>query len=316
MRYESVDLIDLSSSKIIHTFLTEPTRPRSMKFVYSGQRRGPDGKGTVSSLTLAYLSDEDGECVLQTYLPSEGHDNICVSDATGPPSARSSCAWAVTNQIKRRIRNPGVWTPLRNGCMIGLRRKARETTPSGSPIRGRLSDFAQATTGLRRRAGHGVAINSSGNNAASSSLSSSCNPTTPTKAKAEETYWEIWVITRLEQQNSPINNIETRPLIGPDDPAGLIISDLGPIAKVGYGSIAVGFGNVVKVITVGHEWFDRIEPQGGGFYDMKGDSRPQQYVSSSRRRKQQASVGGGSSFGRTRASSNTFRPHPPPTSIM
>lgn len=272
MRSESVDLVDLTSSTIIHTFSTERIRLRSMKFVYSGQRRGPDGNGTVSSLTLAYLDDEDGECVLQTYLPGEGHDNICVSDATGPP-ARSSCAWGMTNQITRRIRNPGVWTPLRNGCMIGLR-KAREVSPSESPIRGRLPAFAQS--GLRRRA-RGVATAST----------NGASPTTPPKSAAKE-MWEIWVITRLEQTGS---NIETRPLIGPEDPAGLIISELGPIAKVGYGSIAVGFGNVVKIITVGHEWFDRIEQQG-----LKMGS----HISSRRRRPP-----GGSA--RNRASSSSFR---------
>lgn len=279
VRSESVDLVDLTSSKIIHTFSTERIRLRSLKFVYSGQRRGPDGKGTVSSLTLAYLSDEDGECVLQTYLPGEGHDNICVSDATGPP-ARSSCGWSMTNQITRRIPNPGVWTPLRNGCMIGLR-KAREVSPSGSPIRGRLPAFTQS--GLRRRA----------NGVATASTSNAGSPMTPPPPKAAaatggKEMWEIWVITRLEHTGS---SIETRPLIGPDDPAGLIISDLGPIAKVGYGSIAVGFGNVVKVITVGHEWFDRIEQQG-----LKVDNR----ISSRRRRPP-----GGAA--RNRASSSTFR---------
>lgn len=268
VRSVSVDLVDLCSSKVIHTFSTEPMRPRSMKFVYSGQRRGPDGKGTVSSLTLAYLSEEDGDCVLQTYLPGEGHDNICVSDADSP-TVRSSCAWAVTKQITRRIRNPGVWTPLRNGCMIGLR-KARET-PTGSPIRGRLPAFAQA--GLRHR-GVAAAANRPG-------------VSVPPPTSAEET-WEVWVITRLEQEG---RNMETRPLVGPDDPAGLIIPDLGPVVKVGYGSIAVGFGNVVKVITVGHEWFDRIEQQGGL---LKVDDP----VSSRRRR------GPGS---RNRVSPGTFR---------
>lgn len=273
----TVDLVDLNSSRIIHTFATEPIRFRSMKFVCSGQRRGPDGTGTVSSLTLAYLSDEDGDCVLQTYLPGEGLDNICVSDATNPPS-RSTCVWALTKQITRRIHNPGVWTPLRNGCMIGLRR-VRETSPSGSPIRGRLPVFAQSD--LRRR--HVPSCSSS--SASSSSLNS-------TRSAAQET-WEIWVVTRLEQEGS---NIETRPLIGPDDATGLIIADLGPIAKVGYGSIAVGFGNVVKVITVGHEWFDRIEQQG-----LKADN-----VVSSRRRRPPSS--------RNRASSNVFRQSPPQAS--
>lgn len=229
-----------------------------MKTVYSGQRKAPGGKGTVSSLTLAYISDEDGDCVLQTYLPNDEYDNIYFSDIAGPPS-RSSCPWAETKQVTRRIRDPGVWTPLRNGCIVGLRKK--QETISGSPIRRRLPSFGQSS--LRRR---GFAE----------------SPNTSPKAKE---FWEIWVISRLEKEG----NIDTRPLIAPEDPAGLMISDLGPIARVGYGSVAVGFGNIVKVITVGHEWFDRTEQEG-----LKAED-----FMTSRRRRHPAS--------RTRAASTTIR---------
>lgn len=258
VRSQSVDLIDLHSSKIMHTFTTEPMEPRSVKFVYSGQRSGPSGRGTVSSMTIAYICEEDGDCVLQTYLPGENYDNICFSNAAGPP-ARSSCAWTETRQVTRRIRNPGVWTPLRNGCMVGVRKK--QETPQGSPIRERLPAFAQSGLRRRRRAG-----------------------SVPPLAKSDET-WEIWVITRLEQEG----NIETKPLVPPESPGGLIITDLGPMVKVGHGSVAVGFGNVVKVITVGHEYFDAEEDEA-----LKTDT-----MMTSRRRRPPAS--------RTRATSATFQ---------
>ncbi|KAK2602043.1 hypothetical protein N8I77_008614 [Diaporthe amygdali] len=231
VRTSSVDLIDLYSSKLMHTFRTETILPKSLKFVYQGQRMGPGGRGTVASLTLAYLSGDDGECVLQTYLPGEDYDNICFSDLVGAP-ARSSCTWAETKLITRRIRNPGAWTPLRNGCVVGIRRKEKEDR--GSPMRERLPAFAQS--GLRRR-GH-------------------ADPS-PRRSKLEET-WEIWVISRVEKEG----NIETTPLVAPDDPAGLIISTLGPMIKVGYSSAAVGFGNVVKIITVGHERFNNADEEG------------------------------------------------------
>lgn len=258
VRLQSVDLVDLHSSKIMHTFMTEPMQPRTLKFVYSGQRTGPGGRGTVSSLTLAYNSEEEGDCILQTYLPDENYDNICFSNAAGP-GARSSCTWNETRQVTRRICQPGTWTPLRNGCVVGVRRK--QDNPQGSPIRDRLPAFAQS--GLRRR-GHGE--------------SAAARP------RADET-WEIWVLARLEKEG----NVETKPLVAPEDPAGLIISELGPMAKVGYGSVAVGLGNVVKIITVGHEWFDAAEDEG-----PKADS-----LVASRRRRPPAS--------RARASSTTFR---------
>lgn len=258
VRGQSVDLVDLNSSAVMHTFTTEPMQARSLKFTYSGQKTGHGGKGTVSSLTLAYNDDGAGDCILQTYLPDEKYDNIWFSDATGPP-ARTSCTWKETKQITRRIDNPGNWTPTRNGSIVGVRRKQHHA--QGSPVRARLPAFAQS--GLRRR---GQAA-----------------PTSPSSIPTES--WETWVITKLEQEGT----IETKPLIAPEDPTGLIISKLGPMTKVGYGSVAVGFGNVLKIITVGHEWFDAAGEEG-----LKADS-----VITSRRRRHPAS--------RTRTFSATFR---------
>lgn len=38
----------------------------------------------------------------------------------------------------------------------------------------------------------------------------------------------------------------------------LLISQLGPAVKVGTSSMAIGFGNDVKVITIGHEQFGNL----------------------------------------------------------
>lgn len=189
---------------------------------------GPQGARTISAWTLAYVSDEDGDLVLQTYIPIENCDSIWFSDAAAPV-AGTSCTWAEARQITRRIRNPGLWTPLRNGCILGIRKK--EEAAQRSPIQERLPGFAQSN--LRRR-GHA--------------------DSPPRRPKPEDT-WEIWVMTRLEREG----DIETAPFIAPDDPTGLIVSELGPIVKVGSSSAAVGFGNVVKVITVGHERFESVD---------------------------------------------------------
>lgn len=225
VRSQSVDLVDLHGFKAVHTFETEASQPRSMKFAYNGPRVGPRGRGTVSSLTLAYISEEDGDLVLQTYLPSENCDSICFSDPAAPAPG-TSCTWAETIQVTRRVSNPGLWTTLRNGCVLGIRKK--EDPAPRSPIQERLPAFAQSS--LRRRG----------------------RADSPPKRPRPDEAWEIWVMTRLEGEG----DVETTPFTGPDDPAALIVSDLGPIVRVGCCSAAVGFGNVVKVIAVGHERFE------------------------------------------------------------
>jgi hypothetical protein len=62
------------------------------------------------------------------------------------------------------------------------------------------------------------------------------------------------------------SGFETRPLDEPtgigeeqqqDDLGQLMISEVGPMVKLSATSVAVGFGTVVKVISVGHEHFDK-----------------------------------------------------------
>lgn len=274
VRPQSVDLVDLHSSKIMHTFMTELMQPRSLKFVYSGRRLAPGGRGTVSSLTLAYNSEETGDCVLQTYLPDDNFDNICFSNANGPPG-RSSCSWNETRQRTRRMSDPGSWTPLRNGSIVGVRRV--QDLPRGSPIRDRLPSFAQS--GLRHRATGGD-VRKKVHRASDNSNKNNNNGYAPPTGKQA---WETWVMTRLEQEAS----VETKLC---DNSAGLIISELGPMVKVGHGSVAVGFGNIIMVITVGHEWFGPAEEE-----TLQADTS----LMASRRRRGPAS--------RTRATSATFR---------
>lgn len=226
---KSVDLVDLHSSAIIHTFQTEPMQPRSLKFVYYGQRLTQSGIGTVASMTLAYTNSESGQCVLQTYVPDKESEAICFSNLEGPPSG-PTCTWIDAGEVRRRMQHPGVWTPLRNGSIVGVRqRKGKEI--EGSHFANRLSLLGQS--GLRKRG----------------PLSSSTNNWKKYDA------WEVWVVSQLGRGE----NIETRPLDTPEAGGGLIISELGPMVKLGYGSVAVGFGNVIKLITVGHERFDSAE---------------------------------------------------------
>lgn len=240
---KTISLVDLSSSAILHEFVaTEPMKPRSLRFVHHSHRKGTKDVDWVSSVTLAYTSEEDGACVLQTYLPREDtgyicfQHAICSSNSNNRSQHRDACEWSETRLITRRVTNPGTWTPIRNGCIVGVRKSLEKPEPSGSPIRDRLPAFAQSS--LRRRGPR--------------------NTPSPGRRERPGT-WETWVMSRLEKEG----NIETKPLEGPEDHTALLIPHLGPMAKVGHGSVAVGFGTVIKVITVGHEYFDHSEDDGG-----------------------------------------------------
>jgi hypothetical protein len=225
-RLQTVDVVDFKSSKIIHTFHTEPMQPRSLKHLRSASRQTHCGSAGLGSLTLAYVNSETGDCVLQTYLPQDEDDAICFCDPASPKTT-SCCVMSNTRELKRRVQDPGNWETLLNVSVVGVRTKPLET--------GKDHTISPSLKGLRRR-----------------TVSKKPQPT------SQRDRWEIWVMSQLENQE----NYETRPLCAEDDTEEgidrehLIISSLGPMVKVGGSSAAVGFGDTIKIISVGHERFD------------------------------------------------------------
>jgi len=73
-------------------------------------------------------------------------------------------------------------------------------------------------------------------------------------AETDEDSWEVWSLSSKGER-------ATMPLCGTEDGVNendshLLVTSLGPITKIGRKSIGVVLGNVIKVITVGHERFD------------------------------------------------------------
>ena len=91
-RSQSIDLVDLDSSTILHTFPTEPMQPRSLKQIALTRPQQPG----LASLTLAYTSAETGDLVVHTYLPLAESDTIC-----------PRTPWASqTKETTRHVTNP------------------------------------------------------------------------------------------------------------------------------------------------------------------------------------------------------------------
>ncbi|RKU42472.1 hypothetical protein DL546_005090 [Coniochaeta pulveracea] len=232
-RLRTIDVVDLKTSTIVHTFQTESMQPRTLKCLRSAPRQTHCGSTGLGSFTLAYVSVDTGDCVLQTYMPHDEDDAICFCDPLEPKTTQCVLL-SGTREVKRHIKDPGEWEALPNGSIVGVRRK------SSKPA----TEHGLATTfhsGLRHRNSH---------------------DRQQTRSSRER--WEVWVMSQLETQES----YESRPLEDGEDDCRhqhLMVSELGPIVKVGAGSAAIGFGDMIKVITVGHERFsssaDRLGPE-------------------------------------------------------
>jgi len=233
-RIRSVRLIDMHDHRIIHNFTTEPMRPRSLRCHYSSRRKLQCGSLGIGAMGLVYAeAAETGDCVIQTYRACEESDTICFQD-TSSPSCRTCCPWTRARELRTHVSDPGKWEALANGCVVGLRKMNDHSKQ-------KKSRYSSPATGLRQR----IYQNRSAD-----------------LQRSQPDQWEVWLVCQLGRQSLR----ETRPLHDEDDSAShLMINELGPIVKVGLTSIAVGFGNEIKLITVGHERFgDSLDAFGNG----------------------------------------------------
>ncbi|KAG9248216.1 sterol-sensing domain of SREBP cleavage-activation-domain-containing protein [Calycina marina] len=221
VREQMVDLIDISTHNITHSFPVDSMLPNTLRCFHSTRRRPQCGSVGLAYLALAYTGRNGGNCVLQVYLPRREGDTICFRDPESPGS-KTCCLWKDTAEKKYEIENPGTWDALKAPYVVGVRK-------IGAPVAG---ETVESVTGLRRR---GKLQHRSEHR------------------QHEEESWEVWCLSMYgEEINMPLNRNE----ITQDF---LLVDDLGPFVTLGNRSIALGLGNVIKVITVGSERFDKSE---------------------------------------------------------
>ncbi|AEO62622.1 uncharacterized protein THITE_2040709 [Thermothielavioides terrestris NRRL 8126] len=128
-RSQSVDLVDLESSTIIHTFRTEMMQKRTLKHIAFTR---PQQSG-LESLTLSYISAETGELVVHSYLSATATDTPSSPPPPEPLASTAHGRWIPAQEAIKHISNPGVWEALPSGSIVGVRRKP-SPTPSPPPL--------------------------------------------------------------------------------------------------------------------------------------------------------------------------------------
>lgn len=221
VRKHTVDLIDISTHKVTHSFVTKPMMQGSLRCSHSTRRRPQCGSVGLASLALAYTCSETGNCIVQSYLPQREGDTICFRDPYTPGS-KTCCLWRETVEDRYETENPGSWETLDVGYVVGIRKIEPKPDPN------QFAAQHTANSGLRRRG---------------------MSSREPASTSSDEDVYEVWSLsTRGERFEAQ--------LFDPAERGRLLITTLGPIQKMGKRSIAVAIGNVVKVITVGNEKFD------------------------------------------------------------
>lgn len=209
-------IFNVESLEMLHKIDTEVMKPRSLQCAYSFQRLYIDTPGITSS-TISYIGLRSGDCVTHTFVPPEDVDAICLRSGASGLLDDEGCSWDAARETKRRVHNPGHFNVLSDGSVVGIRRKVADEQDV-SVQRGAYKE------GLRKRF------------------------STTSGARSALPEWEAWTVS----PGGRVQADEVQPLFKDNEQTShLLITDLGPKARVGLMSMAFSFGNLLKVVTVG-----------------------------------------------------------------
>lgn len=209
-----VHLVSAEDGLVVHSLQTTKMLPRTWECSYKCHGISHTGAAGLASFTMGYVEASSKDCILQTFFPPDGCDVICVQT---PCERRSNdrCTLDTAKVTKKRVADPGVWDIVFDGSAVGIRYKA----PAAR------QDEYKASPGLRNRF---------------------CKQA-PEPDPLEG--WEIWTASSA---SSRCDEAETQRLVKDGEQADhLLVTELGPKAKVGLNCVAFAFGDMIKLVAVG-----------------------------------------------------------------
>ncbi|KAI9839984.1 MAG: hypothetical protein M1819_000176 [Sarea resinae] len=284
-----VDLIDLQSRTVLRTFQTGQVKNQTLRALHSIRRLCPAcGAPGVASLSIVYTEAETQNCMLHTFTPGRPGALICLRpDRAG--RGFSCVGIESTSESLHWVENANVWETTSINAVLGVRKRPSVDTDSSSG--GNSSDRDECSLGssLRRRRSNQRPHKYLG----------------PPRGEVEDV-WEAWTMSASGEitttllaedhnlalthatsmdgkskacdnsgftRNSPsamtattTTSSKTMATSGEE----LLVSHAGPIVRLGARSVAVGFGNAVKVVMFGNERFsDCGSAEGGAYEDLE-----------------------------------------------
>ncbi|PWW76014.1 hypothetical protein C7212DRAFT_194519 [Tuber magnatum] len=224
----NVDLVDLLSGDVIRTFQTGQFKPNSLRVFHANRRTCLYcGCPAVLSFSIAYSERESGMFIMHTWFSSRGRmRDICLRaerdrrerKCSGFESAVESTHW---------LENVEAWEPTNLNLVAGIRRREAIQEESSSDDCEPLSSH-QASS-LRRRKKMGKK-----------------------HSTEDDDEWEAWTM----HADGVVTSYPLSDSVAEEPDESLLVSRAGPVCRVGQRSVAVGFGNTVKLLAIGNERYE------------------------------------------------------------
>jgi len=263
LRDEEAEMFDFNSRALIHAFQIGHIKPHTFRVMHSAPWPCSCGAPAVHSLSVAYTEEKTDHLVMHIFSNDESPTSlICLGKHFETDLHR--CQGLPRAKTAVHVVDPaGAWEAAPALGVIGIRKCNVSPTPSSvtSSTEYEPPDPSALVSALHQRA---MRYEGTPRNSIESSSTSRTHHSLPAHSDSES--WEAWTLSLMGEFRS-------RPLISdfPDDGDALLGDDQlfvaapGPITRLGKRSIAVGFGNTVKIITVGKETFDGLS---GNTFDL------------------------------------------------
>ena len=251
LRDEEAEVFDFNSRALIHSFQIGHVKPHSFRIMHSARRSCSCGAPAVHSLTVAYSEQDTDHMIMQTFtLDGSSNSQLCL----GKPSDRRDssrckgldCAVQATHYVDPA----GVWESTNASSVIGIRRSNPSPTPSSTASGADDGHYPADAGALASALKQSARRRSAPNTFSKFSSSTTAHPST-----SDTDTWEAWTLSSTGEFRSRIllpDDLEDPSAEFQDE---LFVASPGPITRLGKRSVAVGFGNTIKVITLGKESF-------------------------------------------------------------
>lgn len=249
------DLYDVNYLRIVHIFELGQIQRRSLKCISIPQRHEKAGASAIFGLILAYQRVGMNTLEIEIHTATDETEVLCYLNHN------KECMWVGGIIKKKMVCNPGQWTSLECGAVVGVRRKINNDTAASSSLSTKLSSAASGSilntsSNTLRNRGNSLAL------LAPSRQKIRERPKNKLGSAMSVDSWEVWSISHLAETEPQ----EHMALLSSEDDKHLFASRIGPMVNINAHSIALGLGNAVKIISI-------RSPKFGGFDQIRRTKR-------------------------------------------
>ncbi|CAI6246848.1 unnamed protein product [Periconia digitata] len=255
LRDEEVEVFDFSRRALVHAFHVRHIKPHSFRVMYSTRRKCGCSAPAVHCISIAYTEEDTENMLMHVFtIDDTPTSSICLGKPADTES-RSCQGLAFANEAIHLVEPAGTWEATSSLSVVGIRKYNPSPTPSSTASGSETTtpDPAVLVSALKQRAMKVDAFDKS-----AQSPSSSIHTHHLHSSLLDTEGWEAWTL-------SSTGEFRSRPLISDCDDGDqpmleeqLFVAAAGPITKLGKRSVAVGFGNTIKIITLGKENFGAL----------------------------------------------------------